>query len=429
MKRRPFTLVVFTSLSGALGAASLATTSSSCTSSNSTPPADAGTGDTSVPDATIPDGNVSDATPPPDGAVADASKGDGEAGAVSQVVTPTLLFANSAEAGAANVDPNLVNPWGLAFNAAGVAWVNDERTGVATVYRSGATAAALTVTIPAPAAADAGAISRPTGIVFNHASADFKGDTFIFATLDGTISGWQASFDVATSAQIRVDNSAGLPTQNQVYTGLALLATSPGVLLAANFRKGTIDVFDAIYAQLTPSAGAWTDPSVPAGYAPFNVVALGSTVYVAYAQQDPTKTLGMPGGGAGAVSAFDLTGKLLRSVVSQVDGGALNAPWGVAWAPASWGALGGDLLVGNFGNGWINAYNPATGAFLGHLVGASGQPIAFSGLWSLEFPIAYAADGGTVTEIDAGDASLPLYFTAGPALGTEGLFGTLSVSP
>jgi uncharacterized protein (TIGR03118 family) len=345
---------------------------------------------------------------------------------IGQVVTPTLLFGNSPEVGAASVDPNLVNPWGLAFSPTGVAWISDERTGVSTVYPPGATGPAITVTIPPPAAAPAGTIARPTGIVFNPTSSDFLGDAFIFATLDGTISGWAANFDVATSAVVRVDNSAGFPTTNQIYTGLTIVPSSPPLLLAANFSRGGIDVFDTSYAQQQPPSGSWTDPSVPSGYSPFNVVAIGQTVYVLYAQPNSAeKTVGAPG--AGAVSVFSSSGALVKSLIAASDGGALSAPWGLAWAPVGWGSLGGELLIGNFGNGWINAFDPVSGAVVGTLDTAPGQPFAYKGLWALEFPILYGEDGGIVAQVDSGGAPLPLYFTAGPEAGTAGVYGSLAV--
>jgi uncharacterized protein (TIGR03118 family) len=404
--------VLFVALVSAAGGALVSTSLASC--SNSTP---------AVPeDAAVP----SDVVTPSDGAVDvitvdSAAATDAEAGPVVQLVTPTLLFGNNAEAGAANVDPNLVNPWGLAFTAKGVAWISDEGTGVSTVYPAGATAPSLTVTIPPPAAADAGTIARPTGVVFN-ATTDFFGDSFLFATRDGTISGWASTFDVTTSAVLRVDNSASAN-----YTGLAIVPSSPKLLVAANFGKGTLDVFNTSYVQQTPATGSWTDPSVPAGYSPFNVVAIGQNVYVLYAQPNAAKTVGLAG--AGAVSVFTSSGALAKSLIAASDGGALSAPWGLAWAPAGWGSLGGALLVGNFGNGWINAFNPSSGAFLGSLFSGPGQPIAYDGLWSLEFPILYGPDGGIVSQADSGGAPLPLYFTAGPEAGTAGLFGTLSPTP
>jgi uncharacterized protein (TIGR03118 family) len=349
-----------------------------------------------------------DATSGTDGASADGGTGDAST-LISQNVTETKLFANSTEGGAMNVDPGLVNPWGLVFNPTGVAWVSDNHSGVLTAYPPGAAAPAVVVSVSAPMDAGPGA---PTGQVFNPTGTDFAGDKFIAATEDGTIAGWQTG----TVATLRVDNSA----KNAIYKGLAIVPTAPTTLVAADFHNGKIDVFDNTYALVTPDAGAgkWTDPSIPAGYAPYNVAAIGTSVYVSYAKQDANKQDDIPGDGFGAISVFDTSGTLTKSLVAV--GGALDAPWGMAQAPAGgFGSIpAGALLVGNFGDGTISAFDAMSGAQIGVLA-AAGKPMLIEGLWGLAF--GKDVDGG-----DAGESSKQLYFTAGSNGENDGLFGYLT---
>ncbi len=216
-----------------------------------------------------------------------------------------------------------------------------------------------------PTAATGG---TPTGTVFNGGSG-FKGDRFLFATEEGTIAGWNPAVN-RTRARIEVDRSTvGL---GAVYKGLAI--GNNGVadhIYTSNFRFGTIEVFDSSYAMVTLS-GSFSDPGIPAGFAPFNIKNLGGVLYVTYAMQKPDKHDDQSGPGFGFVDAYDLNGQLLRRVAS---GGALNSPWGLAIAPASFGNFHNNLLVGNFGDGRINAYNLATGAFRGQLKRETSAPI------------------------------------------------------
>jgi uncharacterized protein (TIGR03118 family) len=392
-------------VAGAWSAAALVYGCSSSSTPAAPPPEDSGLPDTSppMPDAgtTNPDANT---TP--------------DASAILQKVTETKLFANAADAGASNVDPNLQNPWGLAFNPSGPAWVSNNSTGVASVYAVNKGAPVLTVTVPV---ADGGTPpSAPSGQIFNP-SADFMGDKFISCTEDGTISGWQPAADggVAASATLRVDNS----TSSAVYKGLAIVTSTPQLLLAADFHNDRIDAFNADYTPVAADAGAakWVDTTIPSGYAPFNIVTVGSSVYVLYAKQDnPANAMdNAKGAGTGAVSVFDLTGALVKSLIPT--GRALNAPWGLATVPTGgWGSFAaGTLLIGDFGDGLINGFDPTSGALLGTLVTASSLPLSLDGLWAIEFGVSNA---------DAGESNQQLYFTAGPNDEANGLFGYLTVA-
>ena len=312
-------------------------------------------------------------------------------------------------------DPNLINPWGIATSATSPFWVNDAGTGLSTVYTSNGTVSTTKAIVPPSAAGKSP--SAATGIVFNgtggFAITPGHAPSFIFCTADGGISGWAAAVD-ATHAQLMVDNSAS----GAVYYGLAISGTTasgPGpYLYAANFHSGAIDVFDTDYKPVM-LAGSFTDPKVPSGFAPFNIWNLGGKLYVAYAKQDSGKQFAQLGAGNGYVAVFDLNGNLLQHVVS---GGALNAPWGVAIAPAAFGAFASDLLVGNFGDGLINAFDPASGNYLGTLQDPNGNNIHLDGLWAL-----IAGNGG-----NGGDPNA-IYFAAGVGSQQHGLLGSLQAAP
>jgi uncharacterized protein (TIGR03118 family) len=302
---------------------------------------------------------------------------------------------------AAVTDLDLVNPWGIASSATSPFWVSDNGKGLATLYNGAGVKQGLVVTVPPKAGGTPP--GAPTGVVFNPNTTDFliNGNhaIFIFATEDGTISGWNAG----TTAILKVDNS---PTA--VYKGLAMGNNGSGnFLYAANFNAGTIDVFDSTFAPAT-LAGSFTDPNLPAGYAPFNIRDLGGSLYVTYALAN-----GNHGPGLGIVDVFDFNGNLVRRLTS---GGGLDSPWGLALAPGNFGEFSNDLLVGNFGDGTINAFDPTSGNFLGKLTDKMGNPIAIDGLWGLIF--GNGANGG---DLDT------LYFTAGIDGETHGLFGSLAV--
>jgi uncharacterized protein (TIGR03118 family) len=309
---------------------------------------------------------------------------------------------------AANTDPNLVDAWGIS-NAATPFWVSDHGNGLTTVYASTGVASATVVSIP-PASSGAG---KPTGQVQNNAGAAFTlanaaNASFIFCTEDGLIVGWNSGS--AKLGEIKVNNSG----KNAVYKGLAIgTSAAGGTLYAANFRSGKIDVWGPGFTALT-LAGTFSDPAVPAGFAPFNIWNVNNVLYVEYAKQDANQFLDVGGPGNGYVASFDLNGNLLQHLISN---GPLNSPWGVAVAPAGWGAFGGALLVGNFGDGRINAFNATTGAFLGALQDSNGSPLAISGLWGMLF--------GTGTKADVNT----LYFAAGMPNGSQiprGLLGTVA---
>ena len=316
-------------------------------------------------------------------------------------------------------DPNLVNPWGISSSPTSPFWISENNSGLTSVDSVTGGKVMINsipaVTIPGPMP---GTTSSPTGQVFNSFPTAFKlpggaPSSFLFATEDGTIAGWnsgtQAVLAVNDSTNVGAGDAASMT--GAVYKGLAIgMSASGPTLYAANFRHGTVDMFDSNFQAIK----SFTDPTVPAGYAPFNVQVLGGKLYVTYAQQDAAKHDDVAGAGHGFVDAFDLNGNMLGRVGS---GGTLDSPWGLALAPASFGALAGDLLVGNFGDGTINAFNPTTDQFMGQLTEA-GKPIAIDGLWSL-----VTGNGG------AGGDPNTIYFSAGPASQTHGLFGSIIAAP
>jgi uncharacterized protein (TIGR03118 family) len=332
----------------------------------------------------------------------------GQAGATDFSVTN--LVTNDQTANAAQIaDPNLVNAWGISFAAGSPFWVSDNGSGLATLYNvnplTNATATqGLVVTIP-PAGA-----GTPTGQVFNTAagSGAFNGDLFLFVSEDGTISGWRPALGTAAEAL----QPGALAN---VYKGTTM-ATMGGhsYLYAANFRAGTIDVVkgDAAAPSLP---GSFIDQNLPVGYAPFDIQLINGKLYVTYALQDPAKHDDVAGLGNGLVDVFNTDGTMVSRLVSN---GLLDSPWGLALAPSSFGELAGDLLVGNFGNGEINAYNPVTGAFGGTLTDANGAPLVIDGLWDLT----------TGNGVNAGSTQ-QIYFSAGPQGETNGLFGAIAAVP
>jgi uncharacterized protein (TIGR03118 family) len=311
-------------------------------------------------------------------------------------------------------DPLLVNPWGTAASATSPFWTANNGTSTATLYGgdvggSPFTKNPLNVTIPGVPA------GLPTGVVFSGSATDFSftggGSTgparFIFSSISGNISAWKGGL---TSAVI----VASKPFPANVYTGLAIGNNgTANFLYAANFAQKKIDVYDKNFASTT-LAGSFTDPTLPSGYSPFNIQNLGGKLYVEYAKINPANGKDLPGPGNGYVSVFDTNGNFLGRLVSN---GPLNSPWGVTIAPAGFGAFPGALLVGNFGDGRINAFNPTTGAFLGTLNDEAGNPIEIDDLWAILF--GNGSGGG-----DTGT----LYFSAGYDDENHGLFGSLKPS-
>ena len=343
---------------------------------------------------------------------------------------PTLVDSNGVTHNASFFDPNLVNPWGLTSSPTGVFWIANGGAGVATLHNTIGASQPLIVSIPS-AVNPLGNDGIPTGAVFNSAGAAgaFRitgvsstgipvtlPASFLFATKDGNILGWNPGvnppgFDPAKAgkyAVIAVPNSA-----TAAYTGLAIATDATGVtrLYAANFRAGTVDVFDTSFNQVSSNT-TFADPFLPRGYAPFNVAPItvnGTTrMFVMYAMQDPSQVFGQ---GHGIVNTFNLDGAARQRFAQH---GQLNAPWGIVLTPPTFGELAGTLWIGNFGDGRINAYDPATGAFVSKVRSPEGKAIAIDGLWSLRF-----GNGGNGGNLNT------LYFTAGPNGERDGIFGSL----
>ena len=290
---------------------------------------------------------------------------------------------------AANLDPLLMNPWGMSFSATSPFWLSDQASNVATLYNGAGVPNALVVSTPPPGAG-------PTGQVFagglGFVITPGVNANFIFSTLAGTIDAWNAG----TSAVAKFT-----ATDGAVYTGLAQAGS---LLYAADTVNGKIDVFDTTFQETTVS-GTFVDPNVTTGFTPYDIQNIGGKLYVEYAKR------GSPGG---FVAVFDANGNLLQHISDP----HLNSPWGVTLAPAGFGQFGNDLLVGNFGDGMINAFDPVTGAFLGTLSNANGSPIVNSGLWALNFRSA-----------GSGFDPNTLFFSAGINNEADGLFGSIQVVP
>jgi len=350
---------------------------------------------------------------------------------------PTLTDKNGIVHVAKFFDPNLVNPWGVGESGGSPFWVSDNNNGTSSLYNTAGTPQSLVVAIPTPGD-PLGTGGTPTGLVFNTAQAQsaFKVSgfdkngaptmapaAFLFATEDGTILGWNPGVNPANTpaasrgrhAIIAVNHSA-IPdaADGAVYKGLAIATDSGGnaFLYATNFRAGTVDVYNAAFQQVMLPPDAFVDPQLPRGYAPFNIVLIGNRLFVTYAVQNAEKHDDVAGQSHGIVDTFDLAGKMLARFAQH---GQLDSPWGVALAPAGFGQFAGDVLIGNFGNGHINAFDPATGEFLDKVRNPHGQAIAIDGLWTIKF-----GNGG-----NGGDPKT-LYFTAGPNDESDGLFGSLS---
>jgi uncharacterized protein (TIGR03118 family) len=317
-------------------------------------------------------------------------------------------------------DSKLVNPWGLSLGQTGPFWFSDNSTGVSTLNTNDGSA--LTGMPPLVAAVpglpgEPGGLGSPTGTVFNGGSGflvsqggQSGSSVFLFATEEGTIAGWSPGVNMIQA--VTAVNESQTPGRGPVYTGLTLASNADGTFLyAANFRADAIDVFNQDF-QAVQWQGAFEDPSLPAGFVPFNVQAIGADIFVTYTEQNDGRYDHGTGPGNGYIDQYDTSGHLLGRLISQ---GPLNSPWGIAVAPSNFGEFQGDLLVGNFGDGRINAFNPQSGAFLGSVTDAAGQPMTIPGLWGLSF-----GNNG-----DAGAANA-LYFTAGVGNEYHGLFGSVA---
>lgn len=315
---------------------------------------------------------------------------------------------------AGHTDPNLKNPWGLAFNPTGPAWVANNGTGTSTLYDGDGNPIPLVVKIPG--SANSTTPAAPTGIVFNGGNgfavsrANTSGPSrFIFATEQGTIAAWSPDVDMNNAVTV-VDNS----NSQAIYKGLAMGAGSNGNLLyAADFHNNRIDVFDANFKPVT-LAGKFNDPNLPPGFAVFGVQVIGGNLYVSYAVQDSDKKDDVKGPSLGIINVFDPNGNFLRRFATA---GPLNAPWGMALAPAGFGQFGNRLLVGNFGDGSINVFDLADGKVVGRLCDVNHRSVRVDGLWALAFGNGFA-----------GQSVNTLYFTAGPNDEQNGLYGRIVVN-
>jgi uncharacterized protein (TIGR03118 family) len=322
-----------------------------------------------------------------------------------------VLVSDGPTVAAPLADQSLVNGWGLSAGPTTPWWTSNNKTNTSTLYSGGGTKSALTVSVP----------GGPTGTVFNGNAAAFSvsqngksgSARFLFSTQAGTILGWSPTVN-GTAAVTAVDRSG----QGAEYDGLATLNDR---LYATDFHNARVDVFDASFAPVALTNG-FTDPQIPSGWAPFGIQALNGNIFVTYAQQDTAKLNDVPGGGRGYVDEYSPEGVLLARVAKRgLAKAPLNSPWGLALAPTSFGGFGGDLLVGNFGNGKISAYQPpAAGGtkwtYKGQLRVATGAIIKIEGLWAIAFGNGAAA-GSTNN----------LYFLSGPTGQTHGLFGFIAV--
>jgi uncharacterized protein (TIGR03118 family) len=339
----------------------------------------------------------------------------------------TNLVSNTAGI-ATTTDPQLLNPWGISFLPGQDFWIANNNSGTSTLYDlNGNKNTALVVTIPAATKNPNGNCSPgcPTGTVSNSNGTYFGGGQFIFDTEDGLIANWTGA---SNTAAVAFDNSAS----GAVYKGLALLNSTS--LLAVNFNSGKVDVFTSNFT-LTSLSGSFTDPNLPAGYAPHGIHVINNKIYVAYAMQDAAKHDAMPGAGLGQVDIFDLNGNFVSTFVAA--GGRLNAPWGVVAAPATFGAFPNALLVGNFGDGAINAYD-TTGKFLGQLSDASNKVLVNPGLWDMVFggggvsgapgTLYLTAGGSNQPNFPAGGGTTSMFASVIPAAAVTGQNFSLSLS-
>ena len=310
-----------------------------------------------------------------------------------------------------HTDSHLVNPWGIAFNPFAFVWIANNGTDTSTLYDGNGTPSPqppLIVSVPAKA---------PTGIVFNGSPTDFtlkkSGQSvptpFLFVTETGSIAAWAPSINPTEAQTVFTSNSGA------IYKGVAIAGTGAGLFLyATDFHNARIDVFDGNFSPATLT-GSFDDPNLPPHYAPFNIRNIDGALYVTYALQDKDAEDDVAGPGRGFVDVFKPDGTLIRRLISH---GELNAPWGMAVAPAGFGPFSGRLLVGNFGDGKINAYDLATGAFVGTLHRPGGSPLTINGLWGLAF--------GNGVDNQPTDT---LFFTAGPSDESHGLYGRIRFAP
>jgi uncharacterized protein (TIGR03118 family) len=368
--------------------------------------------------------------------VAACGGGSGSGTSMSQTVpaamgfTDTALVSNSSTvvATAKTIDANLQNPWGVAVAPGSPFWISDNNSNLSTLYSGiganetqGVTGSpGVGVAIPASAA---GVPANPTGQVYNgnggfliSTSNGQESALFIFSGEGGTIAAWAK--DSGAAAVTAYDDGVANGANHAVYKGLAIGTVGGATFLyATDLHNNKVDVFDTNFSKPGAMQGKFIDPMIPAGFVPFGIAALNGNLYVTFAKQDSAMHDETTGAGLGYVDIFDFSGNLVGEFASA---GALNAPWGIAIAPAGFGSLEGDVLIGNFGDGMINIFSPngsSLANFEGPLMSSSGQPFAFPGLWSLVF--------------GNGDADKPvttLFYTAGFADQTDGVFGGITVT-
>lgn len=311
-----------------------------------------------------------------------------------------------------HINPDVVNAWGLVAGPTTPWWIVDNGTGKSTLYNVATGTFPLTVTVPGVG----GEQGNPTGIVFNGGSgfivnngAGTSPARFIFSSEDGTISAFRGV------PVVTVVPNAQAPAHGAIYKGLAIDSDTNGQFLyATDFHGGAVDIFDSSFHAVS-IPGAFTDPDLPPGFAPFGIQNINGTIYVTYALQDEDKEDDVAGPGNGFVDAFTTSGAFIRRVASA---GELNSPWGLALAPDNFGRFSGDLLVGNFGDGRIHAFRLEDGEAVGLLHSAGGKPIQIDGLWALQF-------GHGTAATSANGLTNTLFFTAGPAEEEHGLFGSI----
>lgn len=327
----------------------------------------------------------------------------------SFTVTPLV---SDGVVSSAHTDANLKNPWGVAFNPKGFVWVADNGTNVATLYDGNGLPQSLVVTIPDGKNGSA----SPTGIVFNSTQSFTVTENgksgvaaFIFAGEGGTITAWAPTVG-PTNAFVMYDDGTG----GAVYKGLALATVNGNnFLYATDFHNNKIDIFDTSFTKVA-MPGAFTDPAIPAGFAPFGIQAIGSNLFVTYAMQDAARHDDVAGAGLGMVDVYDTAGNLKQRFAT---GGPLNAPWGIAQAPGSFGSMSGAILIGNFGDGTINAFNASSGQSMGQLNGPNGGPIVEHGVWGIAF-------GNDLNN----QPSNTLFLAAGPNDEANGVYGRIDLN-
>ncbi len=320
--------------------------------------------------------------------------------AVDVEVTQTNLVADTAGFGAMRIDKNLVNAWGIAaVPNGGPLWLSANHTGVSVIYDKAGNTLRPPVTIPSIAP---GQIGAPTGVIFN-STPDFGGNKFIFASEDGIVLAWKPSSNSAVKVADRT-------RVNAVYKGIAMVTDgNTNFLCLTNFFGAEIDVFDKNFNFVTDHR--FVDPTIPAGFAPFNIQTIEGKIYITYAKQKPDKHDDQSGPGNGYVDVFNPNGTLIKRFASQ---GTLNSPWGITLAPPGFAGDQPTILISNFGDGRINIFS-LDGTFKGQ-VKSGGETLSIDGLWAIDF-LNNNMPGGSKTD--------PLFFTAGPDAEAHGLFGYL----